>query len=87
MQELGKCNLKVNVITNRVEKYMSFTINNKLVFNDSFQFLRPLKYLSQEFDNNVLDLFKKKDFILMNTWVILESLKKNYLAKKCFIAH
>ena len=48
---------------------MSFYINNKLSFNDSFQFLSSsldsfvknlnkddFKYLSQEFQNNVLDL-------------------------------
>ena len=28
MQELGKFNVKVNVIPNGLEKYMSFTINN-----------------------------------------------------------
>ena len=39
MQELGKFNLKINVIPNGLEKYMSFNINNKLVFIDSFQFL------------------------------------------------
>ena len=73
MQELGKFNLKINVIPNGLEKYMSFSINNKLILFDSFQFLRfPLdslvknldkndfKYLSQEFDNNVLDLVKQK---------------------------
>ena len=50
---------------------MSFSINNKLSFIDSFQFLSSsldslvknlgkdnFKYLSQEFDNNVLDLVK-----------------------------
>ena len=50
---------------------MSFTINNKLSFIESFQFLsssldslvknlskNDFKYLSQEFDNNVLDLVK-----------------------------
>ena len=50
---------------------MSFNINNKLVFIGSFQFLSsPLdsfvknlsrdnfKYLSQDIDNNVLDLVK-----------------------------
>ena len=54
---------------------MSFTINNKLSFIDSFQFLSSsldslvknlnkddFKYLSQEFDNNVLDLVKQKGF-------------------------
>ena len=29
MQELGKFNLKINIIPNGLERYMSFTINNK----------------------------------------------------------
>ena len=36
MQELGKFNLKINVIPNGFEKYMSFSISNKLGFIDSF---------------------------------------------------
>ena len=64
MQELGKFNLKKNVIPNGLEKYMSITINNKLSFIDSFQSLRfsldslakklnrdYFKYLRQECDN------------------------------------
>ena len=56
-------------------KYMSFTINNKLRFIDSFQFLsssldslvknlskNDFKYFSQEFDNDVLDLVNQKRF-------------------------
>ena len=39
MQELGQFDLKINVISNGLEKYMSFSINNKLSFIDSFQFL------------------------------------------------
>ena len=75
MQELGKFNLKVSVIPNGLEKYVSFTINKKLIFIDSFQFLSSsldslvknlnkddFKYLSEEFDNNVLDLVKQKGF-------------------------
>ena len=85
MQGLGKFNLKINVIRNGLEKYMSFTINDKLSFINSFQFLSSsldslvenlnkdnFNYLSQEFDNNILDL------------VTIE-LRKNYLAKKRFI--
>ena len=66
MQELVRFNLKKNVIPNGLEKHMSFSINNKLNFVDSFQFLSSsldslvknlnkdyFKYLSQEFDNNV----------------------------------
>ena len=69
MQELGRFNLEMNVTPNGLEKYMSFTINNKLTFIHSFQFVsfsldnlgknlnkNDFKYLSQEFDNNVLDL-------------------------------
>ena len=65
----------MNVIPNELEKYMSFSINNNLSFIDSFQFLSSsldslvinsdkddFKYLSQEFDNNVLDLVKQKGF-------------------------
>ena len=39
MKELGKFSVKVNVIPNRLEKYMSSTINNKFTFIDRFQFL------------------------------------------------
>ena len=73
MQELGKFNLKINVIANGLENYTSFTINNKLNVIDSFQFLSSLldrlvknlnkndfKYLSQGIANNVLDLVKWK---------------------------
>ena len=52
MQELGKFSLKINVIPNELEKYMSFTSNNKLNFTDSFQFLASL------FDSLVKNLGK-----------------------------
>ena len=73
MQEVGKFNLEISVIPNGLEKYMSFTIDNKLRFVNGFQFLNSsfdslvknlgknyFKYLSQEFDNNVLDLVRQK---------------------------
>ena len=37
-QELGKFNLKINVMSNGLEKHLSFNMNNKLSFIDSFQF-------------------------------------------------
>ena len=78
MQEIGKFNFKINVVPNGLEKYMSFNINNKITFTDSFQSLSSslgnlikklgkavFSYLSQEFDNNkVLDLVKQKQFYL-----------------------
>ena len=73
MQEVGKFNPEISVIPNGLEKYMSFTIDNKLRSVNGFQFLNSsfdslvknlgknyFKYLSQEFDNNVLDLVKQK---------------------------
>ena len=39
MQERGKFDLKINVIPNGLEEYMTFSINKKLSFIDSFQFL------------------------------------------------
>ena len=94
MQELGKFYLKVSVISNGLDKY---TINNKLIFIDNFQFLSSsiasvvknlnkdnFRYLSQKFDNNVLDVVMEKGFYPYEYIPILSSLKKNYLAKKCF---
>ena len=39
MQELGRFSVKMYPIPNGSEKYMSFSINNKLSFVDGFQFL------------------------------------------------
>ena len=52
MQELGKFNFKINVIPNGLEKYMSFSINNKLSFIDSS------KFLSSSLDSLVKNLSK-----------------------------
>ena len=40
MREIGKFDLKVNVMPNRLEKCMAFTISNDLVFIDSMQFMK-----------------------------------------------
>ena len=39
MQEPGKFNLKINVIPNGLENYISFRINSKLSFIGSLQLL------------------------------------------------
>ena len=39
MQELGKFNIKISVIPNGLEKYMRFTIKDKLRLIDGFQLL------------------------------------------------
>ena len=40
INRIRKLNVKVDVIPNGLEKYMSFTINKSLVFIDSMQFIK-----------------------------------------------
>ena len=49
MQELGEFTLKVSVMLNEIEKYMGFTINDKLIFIDSFIDNFFLRQLGQKF--------------------------------------
>ena len=71
IQKLG--NFKMNGIPNGLEKYMSFSLDNKLVFVDSFKFWSysldnlvtnlggiEFGHLGKEFDNEILDLVKQK---------------------------
>ena len=97
MQELGKFNLKLDVITNGLEKYMRFTINNKFNFIDSLQFLissldslvknlnkDDLKYSGQEFDSNLLDLVKQKGFFPCEYMSDCEKFKEELPSKEKF---
>ena len=96
-QELDKFNLKINVIPNGLEKYKSFSINNNLSFIDSFQFLSSsldslvknlgkddFKYLSQEFDNNVLYLVKQKRFYTYEYMSDFEKFNEQLRSKEKF---
>ena len=76
MQELGKFNFKINVITNGLEKYISFTIINKLSFIENIQFL------SSSLDSLVKNL--NKDYL--NIWVknLIIRKRKNNLSKYNF---
>ena len=73
MGEIYKFDVKVNVIPNGLEKYMSFKINYNLVFFGNMQFMKysldamvknlsdnDLKYLLQEFICDFLKLVKQK---------------------------
>ena len=97
MQELGKLTLKINAISNGLEKYTSFSIENKLRFIDSFQFLSSsldslvkilskddFKYSSQEFDSNVLDKVKQKGFYLYEYISDSEKFKEDLPSKEKF---
>ena len=92
--ELDKLNLKINVIPNGLDKYVNLTIKNRLRFIESYQFLSSslhgllknlekddFKHLSQEFDNNVLDLVKKNGFDPYEYMTDFKKFKENDQAK------
>ena len=71
--ELNKCDVRTEVIPNRLEKYMAFILNKNLVFIDSMQFMNSsleklaknlsdndFKYLTKEFGSKNLELLKQK---------------------------
>ena len=74
MKILSKFDFKINVIPNKLGKYVSFSLDNMLVFIDSFESLsssldssvknlreNDFKHLSQEFYSEV-GLVKQKGF-------------------------
>ena len=65
MQELGTFNIKLDVIPNGLEKYMSFSIIDKLSFIDSFPFLRS------SLDRLVKDLGKDDFKYLIKNLVLM----------------
>ena len=77
---------------------MSFNISNKLIFINSFQFLRSslvsivksldkvdCKYLSREFNSKVLNLFKQKRFYRNAYESRFQKLTEKFLRKESFI--
>ena len=73
IMQISKFDVKVSVTSNRLEKYMAFTINNNLVFINSIQFMdsslqalvknlsdNDFKYLSEEFSGDLLELVRQK---------------------------
>ena len=71
--ELKNFDVKIDIIPNRLEKYMAFFLNKNLVFIDSMQFMNSsleklvkkladndFKYLTQEFCSKNLELLKTK---------------------------
>ena len=97
MPELDKFNLKINIIPNGLEKYISFIINNQQNFIVSFKFVRSslnssvknlnkidFKYLIQKFDNNILDLVKQKGFYPYEYMNDFEKSKEGFPSKEKF---
>ena len=73
IKKINKFDVKVNVISNGLEKFMALTINRNLVFIGSMQIMNfslnslvknlsdnHFKYLSEEFRDNLLKLVKQK---------------------------
>ena len=73
MQKIGKFDVKIRVIRNGLEQYVTFAINKNLVFIDSTEFMNSslnaliknlsdndFKYLSQEFTSEQLKLIKHR---------------------------
>ena len=95
IKEIGKFDVKVNVIANGLEKYMAFTINTNLVFIDSMQFMNcsldsliknlsddDFKNLSKEFSDD-LDSFKKfSESKLPDGSKLFSSLKDKCISEK-----
>ena len=65
-KELSRVNCKISVIPNGLEKYMSFSLNNNIVFIDSMLFMSSsldelVKNLSnEEISGEKIELLKKK---------------------------
>ena len=93
MQELGKFNLKINVIPNGWEKYIGFSGNNKLILAPNLSSVDNLvknlnkwdfKYLSRDFDDNVLVLAKLKGFFPDEYMTDFEKFKEKLPSKEKF---
>ena len=92
-KELSKFNVKISVIPNGLEKYMSFTINRNIIFIDSMQFMKSsldslvrnlidedFKHLSEDYSSELLELEKEKrvyPYEYMNSFKDL--MKINYI--------
>ena len=96
MQEIDKLYEKVNVIPNRLEKFIAFTINKNLVFINTMQFIysnlnklvknltdNDYKYLSEEFSADLLELVKQKGVYPNNYMVSFENILGDKLPDRC----
>ena len=96
MQEIGKFDVKVNVKSNRLEKYMAITINKNLVFIDSMQFRNSsldtlvknltdndFKYLSKEFNGEQLNLVKQEEVYPYKYMGSFEKISEHKLPDRC----
>ena len=91
-KELSKFNCKISVISNGLEKYMSFSLNNNIFFIDSMLFVnssldklvknlssKGFKYLSEIYSGQKLKLVKKKGIYLYEYFNSFKKFKENKL--------
>ena len=91
-KEVSKFIVKISVIPNGLEKYMSFSLNKNIVFIDSILFLNSnldnlatnlgsedFKYLSEEFRGEKLELVKKKGIYLYEYFNSFKKFKETNL--------
>ena len=96
IKEISKFNVKISIIPNRLEKYMTFTINRNLVFIDSMQFMNSsldslvkslsdndFKYLSDEFSGEFLKLVKQKGVCPYEYMDSFRKFSENKLPGRC----
>ena len=96
IKEISKFDVKVSVIPNGLEKYISFTINTSLAFIDSRQFMNSsldslvknlsdndFKYLSEEFSGEFLELVKQKGVYPYEHMDSFKKFSKNKLPDRC----
>ena len=96
--ELDKFDVKIKVMPNGLEKYMTFFLNKNFVLIDSMQFMssslnklvknlsdKDFKYLIEEFGSEYLELLKQKGAYPYEYMNSFERLNEEKLpAKKCF---
>ena len=96
MQEIGRFDVKVNVVPHGFEKYMAFTFNKNVFFIDNMQFinssLNPLvknlsemdfKYLSEESSGAFVKLVKQKGMCPYEYMDSFEKFSKDKLPDIC----
>ena len=96
IKEISKCDVKVSVIPNGIDKCMAFTIHTNLVFIDSMQFMNSsldsfvknlldndFKYLSEEFSGEFLKLEKQKGVYPYEYMDSFKKFSENKLPDKC----
>ena len=62
INEIGKFDVKVDVMPNGLEKYMAFTINKILIFVDSMQFMNSSQENQLKFYQTMIQIFNPRNW-------------------------